>query len=62
MRLVETAPVIEGQSIDICVVFESENAQRIEFEVNVTLNIISDNNSAGMCGCSLMALCAHAHE
>ena len=49
MRLVETAPVIEGQSIDICVVFESENAQRIEFEVNVTLNIISDNNSAGMC-------------
>ena len=41
VRFLETAPVIEGQSANVCVIIESENTQIIDILVNVTMEISS---------------------
>ena len=45
MRLLPIADVTEGQSLDVCVVAESQSAQTIGFDMTVTLTITDGSAS-----------------
>lgn len=49
MRLLPITDVTEGQSVDVCVIAESQSAETIGFDMTVTLTI--SNGSAGTCTC-----------